>query len=152
MCPLRLSFFAVKQVFPELVAEIDINLFKSTFAMNEVVEMLIYKRPFLVVLGKLLAVIFQKIGFEPALVKEIIPFIDNGFKTAAPDSFRLFRHGSVEVPFTLVLRIGIDVDVQSFVANGLHRFLIPVARIIIKVEGQHTFLQWACPQCYCFTF
>jgi hypothetical protein len=39
----------MEQIFPELVTEVDINLFESTFAMNEVVEVLIHKRPFLVV-------------------------------------------------------------------------------------------------------
>ena len=114
--------------------------------MNEVVEVLIHKRPFLVVFAELLAVIFQKIGFVFVFVKEIIPFIDNGFEPSAPDGFRLFRHGGVEVPFTLVLRIGIDINVQSLMTDGLHRFLVTISRIVIKVEGQYTFLQWTCPQ------
>jgi hypothetical protein len=120
--------------------------------VDEVVEVLIDESPFLVVFGKLLTVVFQEIGLVFPLVEEIIPFIYDGFKPPAPDCFSLFRHDGVEVAFTLVLGIGIDVNVQSFVADGLHRFLIPVARIIIKVERQHTFLQRACPQCNSFAF
>ena len=70
----------------------------------------------------------------PKFSEEIIPLIYDGFKPPAPDCFGLFRHSSVEVAFTLILGIGIDVNVQSFMADGLHCFLIPVARIIIKVE------------------
>ena len=142
----------VKQVFPELVAQVHIYFFESAFAVNEVVEVLIDKSPFLVVLAELLPVILQKVCFVLAFVEEIVPFIYDGFKPPAPDCFGLFRHGSVEVAFMLILGIGIDVNVQSFMADGLHCFLIPVARIIIKVERQHTFLQRARPQCNCFAF
>ncbi len=43
--------------------------------MNEVVEMVVHKFPFLVMLAKLPAVVFQKIRFEFVPVKEIIPVI-----------------------------------------------------------------------------
>lgn len=43
--------------------------------MNEVVEMVVHKFPFLVMLTKLPAVVFQKIRFEFVPVKEIIPVI-----------------------------------------------------------------------------
>ena len=43
--------------------------------MNEVVEMVVHKFPFLVMLTKLPAVVFQKIRFEFVSVKEIIPVI-----------------------------------------------------------------------------
>ena len=43
--------------------------------MNEVVEMVVYKFPLLVMLTKLPAVVFQKIRFEFVPVKEIIPVI-----------------------------------------------------------------------------
>ena len=102
--------------------------------MNEVVEVLIDKSPFLVMLAELFPVILQEVRFVLALVEEIISFIYDGFEPPTSDCFSLFRHGSVEVAFTLVLGIGIDVNVQSFMADGLHCFLIPVARIIIKVE------------------
>ena len=128
------ELLCVKQVFPELVAQVHIYFFKSAFAVNEVVEVLIDKSPFLVMLAELLPVILQKVRFVLAFVEEIVPFIYDGFESPAPDCFGLFRHGSVEVAFTLVLWIGIDVNVQSFMADGLHCFLIPVARIIIKVE------------------
>ena len=102
--------------------------------MDEVAEMLVDESPFLVVLAELLPVILQKVGLVLVLVKKVIPFVHDGFKPPAPDSFSFFRHGSIEVPFPLVLGIGIDINVQSLMTNGFHCFLIPVARIIIKVE------------------
>ena len=65
----------VKQVFPELVAQVHIYFLESAFAVDEVVKVLIDESPFLVVLGKLLTVVFQKIGLVFLLVEEIIPFI-----------------------------------------------------------------------------
>ena len=120
--------------------------------MNEVVKVLIDKRPFLVVLAELLPVILQKVGLVLVLVEKVVPFVHDGFKPPASDGFCLFRHDGIEVPFTLVLRVGIDVNIQSLMTDGLHRFLVTVARIVIKVERQHTLLQWACSQCYCFAF
>ena len=78
----------VKQVFPELVAQVHIYFLKSTFAVDEVVEVLIDESPFLVVLGKLLTLVFQELGLVFPLVEEIIPFIYDGFKPSASDSFR----------------------------------------------------------------
>ena len=60
----------VKQVFPELVAQVHIYFFESAFAVNEVVEVLIDKSPFLVVLAELLLVILQKVRFVLAFVEE----------------------------------------------------------------------------------
>ena len=55
--------------------------------MNEVVEMVVYKFPLLVMLTKLPAVVFQKIRFEFVPVKEIIPVIYDRFKASASDGF-----------------------------------------------------------------
>ena len=79
----------VKQVFPELVAQVHIYFFKSAFAVNEVVEVLIDKSPFLVMLAELLPVILQKVRFVLAFVEEIVPFIYDGFESPAPDCFGL---------------------------------------------------------------
>ena len=73
----------VKQVFPELVAQVHIYFFESAFAVNEIVEVLIDKSPFLVVFAELLPVILQKVRFVFPLVEEIIPFIYDGFKRIA---------------------------------------------------------------------
>ena len=109
--------------------------------MDEVAEMLVDESPFLVVLAELLPVVLQKVGLVLVLVKEVIPFVHDGFKPPASDSFRFLRHRGIKVPFPLVLGIGIDVNVQSLMTDGFHRFLIPVAR-----------LQRACPQSNCFAF
>ena len=120
--------------------------------MNEVVEMVVHKFPLLVMLAKLLAVVFQKICFEFVPVKEIIPVINDRFKASASDGFRLFRHSCIEVAFTFILRIGININVQSFVTDGFHCFLVAIAWIIIQIERKHPMFQRTCSQCYCFTF
>ena len=68
------ELLCVKQVFPELVTQVYIYFFESAFAVNEVVEVLIDKSPFLVVLAELLPVILQKVRFVLALVEEIRSF------------------------------------------------------------------------------
>ena len=120
--------------------------------MNEVVEMVVHKFPLLVMLTKLLAVVFQKIRFEFVPVKKIIPVIYDRFKASASDGFCLFRHSGIEVTFALILGIGININVQSFVADGFHCFLVTIARIIIQIERKHPMFQRTCSQCYCFTF
>ena len=69
----------------------------------------------LVVFAECLFIIGKESSFHLALVKEIIPFIDDGFKTSASDGFRLLRHDGIEVLFPLVLWSGIDVDAQRCV-------------------------------------
>lgn len=93
--------------------------------MHEVAEVLIYKLPFLVVLAQLLLVILQKSGFVFAFVEEIISLVYDGFKATASDGFRLFRHGGIEISLTLVLGIGINIDIQSLVTDG---FIVSVSR------------------------
>ena len=55
--------------------------------MYEVIEVLINEFPFLVVLGKLLTVVFQKICLIFPLVEEIISFVYDSFKATASDGF-----------------------------------------------------------------
>ena len=71
--------------------------------------MQIYKLPFLVIVAECLLIISKKIPFIYA-VKEIIPFIYDGFKTSASDGFRFFRHDSIKVLFPLVLWFGMNVN------------------------------------------
>ena len=120
--------------------------------MNEVVEMVVHKFPLLVMLTKLPAVVFQKIRFEFVSVKEIIPVIYDRFKASTSDGFCFFRHSGIEVTFALILGIGININVQSFVADAFHCFLVTIARIIIQIVRKHPVFQRTCSQCYCFTF
>lgn len=85
-------------------------------------------------------IIGKEISFHLAFVKEIIPLIDDGFKTSASDSFRLFRHDSIEVLFPLIFRVGIDVDAQRLMTDYLHTLFVAITGIIIQIERQHVFL------------
>ena len=120
--------------------------------MHEVTKVLIHELPFLVVLAKLLTIVFQEVCFVLVLVEKIIPFVYDRFKATASDGFRLFRHGGIEISFTLVLGIGIDIDVQPLVTDGLHRLHVTIAWIIVQIEREHPMFQRTCSQCYCFTF
>ena len=48
---------------------------------------------------------------------------------------RLRGHTFVVVLFSLVLRLGIDVDAERFMTHDLHRTLIPIAGIVVEIEG-----------------
>ena len=43
-------------------------------------------------------------------VKEVVPFVDNALKPTASNGFSLFCHDLVELLFSFVLRVCIDVD------------------------------------------
>ena len=79
--------------------------------MGKIIEVLIHKSPFLIMLSKLTSIIFQKIGFEFSLIEEIITFVYDSFITSATDCFSLLIHCGVEVTFALVLGIGIYINV-----------------------------------------
>lgn len=98
--------------------------------MYEVSEMEIDELPFLVMLAELFAIILQEIGFEFVPVEEIIPFIHHRFKPAATDGFGFFGHYLVEVLFTLVSRIGIDVNTKRLMADNFHCLFVSITRII----------------------
>ena len=105
--------------------------------MYEVAEMEIDELPFLVVFAELLAVVFQEIRFEFVLVEEIIPFINDRFKAAATNSLGFLGHRFVETLFTLVFRIGVDINAKRFMTDNFHRFLVSIPRIIIQIKRQH---------------
>ena len=86
---------------------------------------------------ELITEILQEISLEFVLVEEIIPFIYDRFKSAATDGFGFLGHYLVEILFTFVPRIGIDINAKRFVTDYLHRFLVSISRIIIQIERQH---------------
>jgi len=101
---------------------------------------------------ELTAEILQEVGLELVLVEEVVTLVDHRLEAAAADCLGLLGHHLVEVLLPLVLRVGIEVDAQRFVADHLHGLLVPVAGIIIQVERQHPSLERAGSQCYGFTF
>ena len=113
-----LEFLGRQQVLTELVAEINVELLKSTFSMYEVAEMEIDKFPLWVMFTELITEILQKISLEFVLVEEIIPFIHYRLESAATDGFSLLGHYLVEVLFPLVLRIGIYINAKRTQDNN----------------------------------
>lgn len=86
-----LEFLSRQQVLTEFVAEVNVDLLKSTLSMHEVAEMEIDKLLFGVMFTELIAEILQKIGLELVLVEEIIPFINLPTRTCGNGWLRLFR-------------------------------------------------------------
>jgi hypothetical protein len=62
------KLFGVQQVFTELLAQIHIHLTEGTLPLDEVVEMLIDKHPFLVFASAHLFEVGEKVGFLFGLV------------------------------------------------------------------------------------
>ena len=105
--------------------------------MYEVTEMQIDKLPFLVMLTELLAIILQKVCLEFVLVKEVIPFIDYRLEPATTDGFGFLGHYLVEILFTFVPRIGIDINTKRFMTDNFHCLFVSIPRIIIQIERHH---------------
>ena len=97
--------------------------------------MLIDVLPLAVLLVCLQLELGKEIAFHLLLVKEVVPLIDNGLLATAAEGFRLLTHTFVVVLFSLVLRLSIDVDAERFMTHDLHRTLIPVAGIVVEIEG-----------------
>ena len=64
-----LEFLCRQQVLTELVAEVNVELLKSTFSMHEVAEMEIDKFPLWVMFTELITEILQEISLEFVLYK-----------------------------------------------------------------------------------
>jgi hypothetical protein len=56
--------------------------------------------------------IIKEIALHLRFVKEVVPFVDDALKPTASNSFSLFSHDLVELLFSFVLRVCIDVDSQ----------------------------------------
>ena len=140
---------SIQQVLTELVAQIHIDFIKAALVITESCEMLIDVLPLAVLLVCFLLEVGKEVALHLLLVKEVIPFIDYGLITAAAKGFCLLSHTVVVVTFTLVLRLGIDIDAERFMAHDLHGGLIPIARIIVQIEGQLiSALDFPCAECH----
>ena len=102
-------------------------------------------------LGVLLVCQFLEVGKEITLhlllVEEVITLVDDRLKAAAAYRLSLCRKAEVVLLLCLVLRLGIDVYTERLMTDNLHRALVTIAGIIVKVIGQHvSVLDFACTQ------
>ena len=136
-----------QQVLTEFVAQVHVYLPEGTLALREGAEVHIDMLP----LGVLLVCQFLEIGKEVALhlllVEEVVTLVDDGLEAAAADGLGSCRKVEVVLLLHLVLWLGIDVDAERLMADDLHRALVTIAWIIVKVIGQHaSVLDFACAQ------
>ena len=88
-----------------------------------------------------------EISFHLLLVEEIITLVDDSLEATAAYRLGSCRKVEVVLMFHLVLRLGIDVDAKRLMADDFHCALITIARIIVKIIGQHvSVLDFACTQ------
>ena len=95
-------------------------------------------------LAVLLVCFLFEVGKEVAshllLVEEVVAFVDNTLVAMTTEGFCLFTHTVVIIPLALVLRFGIDVDAERFMAHDLHRRFV---RRFCRCE--HTLLRTGAP-------
>ena len=70
------ELLGIQQIFTELLAQVHIYLAEGTLPFDEVVEMLIDKRPFLVFAAAHLLEVGKEVGFLLGLIQEAELFID----------------------------------------------------------------------------
>lgn len=141
------SLWCCQQILTKSVAQVHVYLTEGTLALREGTKVHIDVLP----LGVLLVCQFLEVGKEIAfhllLVEEIVTLVDDRLKTTAAYCLGSCRKVEVVLLFRLVLRLGIDVDAKRLMTDDFHRALITIARIIVKIIGQHvSVLDFACSQ------
>lgn len=102
-----------KKVRLKLLAEVLIDFSDGTFTLAKIIEVLIDNLPLLVFLETLLAEVFQKVDAELLFVEEAELLVEQLLEATATDSLRLFHHGGVELSFTGISRMPVEVDSQT---------------------------------------
>jgi len=101
-----------KKVSLKLLAEVLVDFSDGTFALAKIIEVLIDNLLLLVFLETLLAEVFQKVDAELLFIKEAELLVEQLLEAAAAYSLRLFHHRGVELSFTGISRMSVDVDSQ----------------------------------------
>ena len=141
------SLWCCQQILTKSVAQVHVNLPKGTLALRECTKVHIDVLPLGVFLVRQFLEVGKEISLHFLLVEEVVTLVDDSFEATA--AYRLGSCHKVEVVllFHLVLWLGIDVDAKRLMADDLHRALITIARIIVKIIGQHvSVLDFACTQ------
>ena len=86
------ELLGVQQVFAETLAQIHIHFTESTFALDEVVKVLVHESSLLIFLTAHLLEICKEVGFLLGLVQEAELLVDERLHTDTADGFRLVKH------------------------------------------------------------
>ena len=117
----------------ELVAEIDIDLIEAALAVAELLEVQIDILPLRVFLVRLVLEVVEKTALHLLLVEKVIALVDDTLVATAAQGLSLLAHAVVIVTLTLVLRLGIDVDAERFMAHDLHRRFVTITWIVVQI-------------------
>ena len=142
------ELLGIQQVFTELLAQIYIHLAEGTLPFDEVVEMLIDKRPFLVFASAHILEVGKEVGFLLALIQETELFIDERLYSDATNSLCFVQHIIVKLPFHFVFRVCIDVDAEVFPTTHLHCLRVTDCWIIIQIQGDAIIPNRSLTDCY----
>ena len=105
-----------KKVRLKLLAEVLVDFSDGTFTLAKIIEVLIDNLPLLVFLETLLAEVFQKVDAELLFVEEAELLVEQLLEATATDSLRLFHHGGVELSFTGICRMPVEIYSQTLTA------------------------------------
>ena len=105
-----------KKVCLKLLAEVLVDFSDGTFTLAKIIEVLIDNLPLLVFLETLLAEVFQKVDAEFLFVEEAELLVEQLLEATAADSLRLFHHGGVELSFTGICRMPVEIYSQTLTA------------------------------------
>ena len=114
------SLWCCQQLLTKSVAQVHVYLTEGTLALREGTEVHIDVLPLGVFLVCQFLEVGEEISFHLLLVKEIVSFIHNGLIATTAEGFCLLSHTVVVVLLSLVLRLGLDVDAERFMAHDLH--------------------------------
>lgn len=123
-----------KEVCLKFLAELLVDLADGTFPLAEIGEMLIDYFPLLVFLETLLAEVFQKVDAEFLFVEEAELLVEQLLEATATDSLRLFHHGGVELSFTGICRMPVEIYSQTLTAAEPVGMRISDRGIEVEVE------------------
>ena len=141
------SLWCCQQILTKSVAQVHVNLSKGTLALREGTKVHIDVLPLGVFLVCQSLEVGEEISFHLFLVEEVVTLVDDSLEATAAYRLGSCRKVEVVLLFRLVIRLGIDVDAKRLMADDFHRALITIARIIVKIIGQHvSVLDFACTQ------
>jgi hypothetical protein len=125
-----------QQVLTEFVTQIHVDFIEAALAVTESVEVLIDMLQLAVLLFGLHFEVGKEVALHLVSVKEVIPLIDYGLIATAAEGFSLLTHTVVVVSFTLILRLGINVNAEGFMTHDLHGRFVTIAWVVVQIEGQ----------------
>ena len=125
---------AFKKVRLKLLAEVLVDFSDGAFTLAKIVEVLIDNLPLLIFLETLLAEVFQKVDAELLFVEEAELLVEQLFKATAADSLRLFHHRGIELSFTGISWMSVEIDSQTLTSAELVGVRISDWGIEVEVE------------------